>query len=109
MDEKETDYRTDLKRLFFHLKPVAMITCLKDGSEWSISQLAKESGATYVYTHGIIKRLVQAGFVHTRLEGKRRMVKLTEEGSVIAQLLEEALRKIDDIYDQQATASEPEE
>lgn len=77
--------------LFLKDKQTAIITLLKkEGSEWHLSKLAKESNSTFFYVTKLISILEKKALVTTELKRKRRIVKLTEKGLKLASLLEEA-------------------
>jgi predicted transcriptional regulator len=77
---------------FLRKKPCRMLTVLKDRQQpLYISELAKESNATYVHTTKLVRELELAGIVTIEKTGKKRMVKLTDAGLKIAGLLSETM------------------
>jgi len=80
--------------LFARPKPCRIILTLKANSNnnWYLSNLAKATETTYVYVTTLMSRLESKGFVTIAAQGKKRMVRLTEKGMMIATSLED-LRK----------------
>lgn len=77
--------------LFMKEKQVAALTVLKDqNTSWHLSKIARETGTTYVYITKLMSILEKKGLVTLETKGKRRVVKLTEKGLKLANLLEEA-------------------
>jgi predicted transcriptional regulator len=80
---------------FFRKKPCKMLILLKEekdsGKGKYITELAKESEATYVHTTKLVKELEKIGFVKTEKKGRQRIIKLTEEGLKAATALSEAM------------------
>lgn len=72
-----------------------MLILLKDSNTKYISELAKESGTTYVHTTKLLRKLENEEIVSIEQNGKKRMVKLTEKGNKIASALNEALTVLD--------------
>ncbi|VVC01716.1 Uncharacterised protein [uncultured archaeon] len=76
--------------IFLRKKPCRMLTVLKESEQPKyISELAKDSGATYVHTTKIVRELETAGIVSLEKNGKKRMVKLSDTGAKIASLVAE--------------------
>ncbi|MFH1222676.1 MAG: winged helix-turn-helix domain-containing protein [Candidatus Micrarchaeota archaeon] len=81
--------------LFLRKKPCKMLVLLKDSQEPKyISEIAKESGATYVHATKLIKKLEKSGVVVLEKVGKKRMVRLTDDGLKIATALSEAMVRL---------------
>jgi len=84
-----------MKRFVLKQKPVAVILCLKEAQEqWYPSKLAKYSGCSYVYVTGWLAELEKAGWVKFEKKGRLKSVSLTEQGRVIASLLDELVKKM---------------
>ena len=82
--------------VFLRPKPCKMMRLLRDNeSSWHLSKLAKQSDCTYVYLKELVARLEQHGFLFTEHKGKKRIVKLTEKGIKIANIIEELSQKIE--------------
>ncbi|NYZ77102.1 MarR family transcriptional regulator [Candidatus Micrarchaeota archaeon] len=79
-----------MQKVFLRIKPCRMMVLLKESGSKYISELAKESGATYVHATKLIRHLEKEGIVTIEQNGKKRMVKLTEKGMKIATALSEA-------------------
>jgi predicted transcriptional regulator len=76
--------------VFLRKKPCKMIALLKERQNpMYISELAKESGATYVHVTKLLRELEQSGIIVLEKNGKKKMVKLTSEGTKIAGLVTE--------------------
>ncbi len=77
--------------LFLKEKQVAALTVLKDReTPWHLSKIARGSGTTYVYITKLMVILEAKGLVTLESLGKKRIVKLTEKGIKLANLLDEA-------------------
>ncbi len=73
-----------------------MLLVLKDSQDTKyLTELAKESGATYVHTTKLIREMEGKGIVTTELNGKKRMVKLTDKGIKIANALAEVINSLE--------------
>lgn len=76
-------------------KQVAAFVLLKDtNSSWHLSKIARYSGSTYVYITKLMSILEKKGFVTLETKGKKRLVKLTEKGLKLANLLDEAKNQL---------------
>lgn len=73
-------------------KPANVFLFLKGRDSAYLSEIAKETGTTYVYITNFVSRLLEKGFVSVESKGKKKMVKLTEKGREIASHLEEIRR-----------------
>ena len=60
-----------------------------------LSELAKETGTTYVFVTHFATSLVKKGIVIIEPTGKKKMVKLTEKGQELANLIEEARKRLE--------------
>ncbi len=84
------------KSLLVKPKPTSVLLLLKDTSnEWYPSKLAREAGATYVYTTQLLSKFEKAGLVRFSFQGKTKMVTLTEKGVIVSTALEELVKKIE--------------
>jgi DNA-binding MarR family transcriptional regulator len=69
-------------------KQAAVFFYLKGVEEAYLSQIAKETGTTYVYITGFASLLQEKGFVEIRPEAKKKLVRLTEKGKEVASRIE---------------------
>ncbi len=77
--------------LFMKEKQVAALVVLRDqNTSWHLSKIARQSGTTYVYITKLMAILEKKGMVTIETKGKKRLVKLTEKGTKLANLLDEA-------------------
>lgn len=77
--------------LFLKEKQAAALILLKDqNSSWHLSKIARQAGSTYVYITKLMSLLEKKGLVAIETKGKKRLVKLTEKGLKLANLLDEA-------------------
>lgn len=99
-----------MRQFLLKRKPVAIIICLKDSQQkWYPSKLAKYSGASYVYVTNWLTKLHTAGWVKFDKKGRLKTVSLTEQGKIIAGLLDELTKKMDEkqkTYNQGAAKSD---
>ena len=73
-------------------KPAKVFSLLK-GRPAYLSEIAKETGTTYVYVTNLVKMLQQRGLVAVQAAGKKKTVTLTEKGKEAANAMEELRRK----------------
>jgi predicted transcriptional regulator len=74
-------------------KPANVFLFLKSRESAYLSEIAKETGTTYVYITNFVSRLKEKGLVLVEPKGKKKMVKLTEKGRELASHVEEIRRK----------------
>lgn len=83
-------------QLFARPKPCRIMTLLRDNeSAWHLSKLAKSSDTSYVYVTHLISELEKGGLVTIESRGKKRMVRLTEKGLAVANLIHELTNKLE--------------
>jgi predicted transcriptional regulator len=69
-------------------KQTKILLALKDASQsWYISSLAKASGTTYVHACNFLVACEALGIVSSEKHGKMKMIKLTERGLKIADMI----------------------
>jgi len=72
-------------QVFARPKPCRIMMLLREPeSVWHLSKLAKGSDTTYVYVTKLMSGLYKEGVVTIEPKGKKRVVRLTEEGVKIA-------------------------
>ncbi len=77
-------------------KPCRIMTILRDTeSNWHLSKIAKTSDTTYVYVTKLVYKMQNEGLVTVEVKGKKRIVKLTEKGTKIANLVHELMNDQD--------------
>jgi len=75
-------------------KPAKVFSLLKNKSAY-LSEIAKETGTTYVYITHLMTMLQQKGLVTIQSTGKKKTVSLTEKGKDVANAMEELRRKLE--------------
>ncbi|VVC02724.1 Uncharacterised protein [Candidatus Bilamarchaeum dharawalense] len=76
--------------IFARPKPCRIMLLLRDSEgSWHLSKLAKSSDTTYVYVTHLITMMQKNGLVIIEAKGKKRIVKLTEKGQKIANIINE--------------------
>jgi len=85
-----------MKDVFVRSKPCRMLVILKEDGAKHISEIARESNATYVHTTKLVRELEKEGIVTIEKNGKKRMVKLTGEGTKIAGLIADLMAAFED-------------
>ncbi len=76
--------------LFARPKPCRIMVLLRDSeSPWHLSKLAKGSDTTYVYVTKLVTQMQKEGLVTVEAKGKKRMVRLTEKGTRVANAIHE--------------------
>ncbi len=84
-----------MQNIFLRVKPCKMLVLLKESDSKYISELAKDSGATYVHTTKLLRKLEKEGIVTIEQKGKKRMVKLTDKGGKIATAVAEVIKSLE--------------
>jgi predicted transcriptional regulator len=85
----------DSRDALLRVKNARMLVSLKiETKRWYAATLARETGASYVYTARMLEVFRREGLVELRKEGKTRRVQLTENGLRVANALEEALSRL---------------
>ncbi len=75
-------------------KPAKVFLLLKSRPAY-LSEIAKETGTTYVYITNLTSMLQQKGFLSIQAAGKKKTVSLTDKGKGIANAVEELRRKLE--------------
>lgn len=81
--------------LLLREKQAKVFIFLKSRESAYLSEIAKETGTTYVYITNFAYELQQKGIVTLQKEGKKNMVRLTQKGKEAATLAEELRRKLE--------------
>ena len=72
------------ERSILRSKQAGILLCLNDQSkDWSIGELAKSTGTTYVHVCNFIRDCEARGIVESQKHGKDKMIKLTEKGKLL--------------------------
>jgi predicted transcriptional regulator len=80
---------------FARPKPCRILMLLRDTEgAWHLSKLAKSSDTSYVYVTHLISDLEKGGLVLIESKGKKRIVKLTEKGLGVANIIHELMEKL---------------
>ncbi len=97
-----------LDGLIFKEKQVRMLSLLVDGRrEWHLSDLAKESGTTYVHASRFVAMCEDAGLVGSEMHGKTKRIFLTDKGRGIAAKIGE-IRELAKVQEPAAQAAQQE-
>lgn len=74
--------------IFFKDKHIRIILALRDTSQsWYISSLAKASDTTYVHVCNFLGECEELGITGGEKHGKAKVIKLTEKGAKLAEML----------------------
>jgi predicted transcriptional regulator len=77
-----------MDNLIFKYKHAKILIALRDGSQsWYLTSLAKAAGATYVHTCNFVESCEEIGFITSERHGKEKMIKLTEKGAKVADMV----------------------
>ena len=77
--------------LLFKDKHLKILLALRDTSQgWHITSLAKASNTTYVHTCNFLVACEQLGITSSEKHGKIKLIKLTEKGIKLAEMLSNA-------------------
>lgn len=84
-----------MSEIFLKEKNSKVLIILKNSEvEWHLSKIARDTGTTYVYVTKFISHLQKINIVRIEQKGKKRIVKLTDRGILIANLLDEINKKM---------------
>lgn len=82
----------DVAGLLFKPKQAKIIALLsRPDKEWTIGELAKESGSTYVHASRFIVACEDAGIIQAEIIGRSKKISLTEKGKKISVTLADLL------------------
>lgn len=74
--------------IIFKDKKARIILLLKDETQqWSVTSLAQVSKTTYVHTHNFISECETLGFTKSEKHGRLKLIKLTEQGVQLANMI----------------------
>ena len=77
--------------ILFKSKHLRILLALMDQTQsWYVSTLAKASDTTYVHTCNFIAECVALGIMESERHGKLKVVRLTQKGARIADMLANA-------------------
>ena len=72
-------------QLFARPKPCRIMMLLREPETvWHLSKLAKSSDTTYVHVTKLMSMLSKQGLVTIEAKGKKKVVRLTDKGSKVA-------------------------
>jgi predicted transcriptional regulator len=92
-----------MQEIVFRDKQLKILLLLRDKSkDWYISTLAKSSGTTYVHTCNFILECEGRGLTTSERHGKIKVVKLTDKGAQLSEMLNGA-NELMNIQQQQHT------
>jgi predicted transcriptional regulator len=86
--------KDELVRILFHEKPMRLLLSLLQDKQWRISTLARESNQSYVYTTKLIKKFRDLGLLTINLNGKKKIIKLTENGEKLTKELQNLITSL---------------
>lgn len=83
--------------LFARPKPCRIMTLLRESeSQLHLSRIARGSDTTYVYVTKLVGQMQKEGLVTIEARGKKRIVRLTEKGTSVANTIAELMNKLGD-------------
>jgi DNA-binding MarR family transcriptional regulator len=74
--------------LLIRKKQAAVFSFLRSHEEAYLSQIAKETGTTYVHITNFVSILEEKGYVQIIPKAKKKLVKLTEKGKEVCARME---------------------
>ncbi len=83
--------------IFARPKPCSIMTTLKSpdpSASWHLSKLAKATDTTYVYVTNLVRRLEKGGYLQVEAKGKKRIVRLTEKGLMVANAIDDLNKRL---------------
>ena len=81
--------------IFLRQKPMELLLCLTNGyfnEEKYPSSLAKDSRCTYSHTVHLLQKMERQGLIKFERKGRLKLIKLTEKGEKVAELIRELNR-----------------
>ncbi len=90
------DDETQIEKFFLNTKPVRLLIGVHrpDFSNYS-SALASEMDVTYSHTVKVLQKMKDFGLVEFSKKGRKKKVKLTEDGETIASRLDDLCKTLD--------------
>lgn len=89
--------------ILFRDKHLKILLALRDTTQsWYISTLAKASNTTYVHTCNFLKVCEGLGITDSEKHGKIKLVKLTETGVKLADMLASAYSMVNSVENERA-------
>jgi predicted transcriptional regulator len=82
-----------IPKLFLRIKPVKMITSLREGPKYA-TIIAKEVDCTYSHTVKLLDLFNDFGIVEFEKKGRIKIVKLTDLGEDLARTIDSLLTKL---------------
>ncbi len=77
-----------MENILLKYKHARMMLALRDARrQWCTSSLAKETGSTYVHTLNFVSACEAIGIVTKERHGKEKVIRLTEKGSRVAEMV----------------------
>lgn len=84
----------DLEDFFLNCKPAKIMIRLGDSSTDNYaSSLSREVDATYAHTVRIVAKMEEFGLIETEKKGRKKIIKLTEDGEDVSEDLASLLNK----------------
>ena len=90
-----------LADLLLHEKPAKMLITLRNNTKNYATTLAKAADCTYSHTMKIIDLLERKGLIESEKSGRIRYLKLTKVGEEVAALVDELVRRVNKIDNEQ--------
>lgn len=81
-----------MKELFLNEKPVLALVTIYRQDETYGSKVAREIDTTYAHTVRIIQRLNDEELIRSRKDGRKKLVRLTEQGEQYAAQFDRLVR-----------------
>lgn len=73
-----------MKEFFMNEKPVMAMVAIRQQEEAYGTQVSKRIDTTYSHTIKILSRLEEEGLIETEKNGRKKILRLTEEGKTYA-------------------------
>jgi len=90
-----------ISRLFLRLKPVRLLTSLKNGPKYA-TILSKEVDCTYSHTVKLLDQFKNFGIVEFEKKGRIKIITLTDDGEDLAHSMEGVLMKLSKLKEKTA-------
>ena len=85
----------DSRGFFLKEKPVRALIAISRAEETYCSEVSKEIDSTYAHTVNIVSRMREMDLLETRKSGRKKLVKLSEEGRRQADIFIDLLKHYD--------------
>lgn len=88
--------KDDSRGFFLKEKPVKALIAISKAEETYCSEVSKEIDSTYAHTVNIVSQMREFDLLETRKSGRKKLVKLNQEGRKQADIFVDLLKHYDE-------------